>query len=202
MNLTSLPKNGKYVVTAKIGTKDIDFIVKLIEVKNYDTAIISLSYKDKRLNFKNVVTDFLYIREDEKPVLWKDVRICGGSDDQYKMHCDNEGVALTRRETFRVGMSVDCIVDTCKERDLMWMLRDLSETGFSVTSSLKNAVDVPIGYPLTVDFCDNGKALQLMGNIVRIQKTDKHVIYGCKMTREVKGLQAFIVSKQRKSVHR
>ena len=151
----------------------------------------------------NIRVDVMYIREDEKPILWMDTQmVCVKHKGQvyYAAAGNLQGKEYNRRGDFRlfIGEEHPAKIGQNKRAHLV-VLKDLSSSGFAFVSpeKIKNpdGVFVYILYPGKLD--NKTIELPLFGKIVRnATLTDGRVLYGCVLVKKNEIIGHFINQKQ------
>ncbi len=156
---------------------------------------------------KNIIVNLLASFQDEKPLLFKNVssKLLKKSNGEF-CYCFTtiaEGVIYNRRENFRcyvgIGSSVQRGINSAAHTAL---IRDVSYTGFAVVCDADFSAEC--GQLLHTVLNDQPKengtvySFHLYGLIARIQELDNgKVLYGCKLTGPVPGLDKYIMEKER-----
>lgn len=151
----------------------------------------------------NIRVDVMYIREDEKPILWMNTQMeCVKYKGQvyYAAAESLKGKEYNRRGDFRlfIGEEHPAKIGQNKRARLV-VLKDLSSSGFAFVSPEKienpNGVFVYILYPGKLE--NKTIELPLFGKIIRnTTLTDGRVLYGCVLVKKNEIIGHFINQKQ------
>ena len=151
----------------------------------------------------NIRVDVMYIREDEKPIIWTDTQmVCVKHKGQvYYAAAENlQGKEYNRRGDFRlfIGEEHPAKIGQNKRAHLV-ILKDLSSSGCAFVSAEKiknpDGVFVYILYPGKID--NKTIELPLFGKIIRnTTLTDGRVLYGCVLVKKNEIIGHFINQKQ------
>lgn len=168
--------------------KQSDFVaIDLTKAKNlfidFDSDKINYSViavvKEKAYIFKNCKLRCIQVKDRQIHIL----------------QCEEEGIKLVRRETYRIEIGKDMLV-----RNQLVKLRDLSIGGVSFISA-KDA-DFAIGDIFSISFNDE-KEISMQVQIVRIEeykKEENKNVIGCVILRGNNNIGAYINKKQREKL--
>lgn len=163
-----------------------------------NVAVIELDYEGgNRLNFDSVQVDMEYTNEEGTPFIWRKVRVVFLRG-QYVLQVFSDGVKFNRRASFRVSVATMARLRVMGKGPSHIMVRDVSLTGFSITDRDKE-LSLELGNKLSVGFEDLGYALELIGEVVRIEEHEDMTIYGLRTTNLCKDLSMYISVKQRRN---
>lgn len=177
-----------------------------VQTKHKKKILIEPIRKDgKILNVQgdNVVVDIMYVREDEKPMLWRDadlecVRLKGQF--YYAVSADLQGKEYNRRGDFRLFIGEEHPAKIGHGgSDRIVILKDLSNSGFAFIYSedIEGAEGafVYMSYPAVLG--DRTLELPLIGKIVRkMTLSDGRKLYGCVLMKKNEMIGHYINQKQ------
>ncbi len=163
----------------------------------------------KPLSFrgKGVVLDILATTEDDKPHLFKNVsnvllKRANGTF-CYGFTTLAESVTYNRRQNYRCYVGIETYIRFGPNQAAHEaIIRDISSTGFAVVcdSDVKFIPGNLIHVVLNDQIEDFGEKyyFHLYGLVARIQELENgKVVYGCRLNNNVKGLDAYIMKKDR-----
>lgn len=164
---------------------------------------------DKALSFKGkgIIVNLIVTIGNEKPHLFKNVTILLQKKLDgtlcYQVSTIADSVIYNRRENFRCFVGIHSSVQGGANRAAHpTVIRDISYTGFSVICDAETEFD-PRHVLHTVlrdriEETEQNFAFHLYGTIARVQELDNgKVLYGCRLTDRVPGLDKYIMAKER-----
>lgn len=211
MKITEIASGTNIKLIAKIQNETIEFDSVIDEViPNKRIVLASAVYRnDKLITFrgKGLIVDVLVSPTDDKPYLFKNVtlNLMKKSDNTYwyNLVTNAAGKPQNRRRSFRCYVGAASTMQLGSNRpteDIV--IRDVSIDGFSFVCS--NELDIPnekVVHTVLNDYIAElaeNFSFHLYGIIVRKQDLDEHrVIYGCRLNSPVRGLEIYIVKKER-----
>lgn len=211
MLITELTTDTKIKIIAKIQDEEAEFESTIDEVvPNKRIVLAAPVYKnDKLVTFrgKGLIVDVLVTPPDDKPQLFKNVTINlmkkGDNTYWYNLVTQAASKPQNRRKSFRcyVGIASTVQIGSNKSTEDI-IIKDISVDGFSFVCS--NEIDIPIDKVVHTVMNDYIQELaenfsfQIYGIVIRKQDLDDHrVVYGCKLNSHIKGLEVYIVKKER-----
>lgn len=169
---------------------------------------------DKAISFKgkNILVHLIVSIGEDKPHLFRNVTIIlqKKSDGSlyYQVSSFAESVLFNRRENFRCYVGIQSSVQGGANRSAYsTVIRDVSYTGFSVICDAETQFD-PRHVLHTVlrdriEETEENYVFHLYGTIARVQELDNgKVLYGCRLTDRVPGLDKYIMTKERYRLRR
>ena len=211
MNITEIASGTNIKLIAKIQNETIEFDSVIDEViPNKRIVLASAVYRnDKLITFrgKGLIVDVLVSPTDDKPYLFKNVtlNLMKKSDNTYwyNLVTNAAGKPQNRRRSFRCYVGAASTMQLGSNRSTEdIVIRDVSIDGFSFVCS--NELDIPnekVVHTVLNDYIPElaeNFSFHMYGIIVRKQDLDEHrVIYGCRLNSPVKGLEVYIVKKER-----
>lgn len=216
MRLTDLSPGQAIIISVHAGEQQLEFEseLELVNNKKHIVYLSPIMKKDKLLTFtaKGILTDIIVNLPDSKPYIFRNMILNAMKKEDgtfcYGVLDNAEGMALNRRGAFRC--SIDCnavlrIGTMHKTYDII--IRDVSLTGFSFTfcsSEDSCSVNQTVHCVLN-DFLEETFekfSFQLYGIVVReVELENGKMIYGCKLTATVRGLDNYIAKKERLRLH-
>ena len=151
----------------------------------------------------SVTVDILYLREDEKPILWQNTAMeCVRHKHKlyYGAQAGLEGREYNRRGAYRlyVGEEIHARIGHGGP-DRIVHLKDLSNTGFAFIykEELKDAEGAFVYMTYMAEFEDDKKELSLFGKVVRVMPLeDGRFLYGCALMKRNELIGHYINQKQ------
>lgn len=190
--LTDLIEGSTVTVSSGNNGQTVEFTGTVTKV--YDSFIcLDIPKVDgKVLSFKGVKTNVMAAVEESTLYQFTDCMIVYLKG-AYVVKCTKEGRKVNRRKSFRVGVSIIGSMYRLGVDPVNVYVRDISETGFSITTDKELAVNDEI----CVRYDDLGYKIVLNGKIVRTVEQDGKNVYGLQQTKENAGLNTYIANKQR-----
>lgn len=204
MRLDELLKGQKLhvEVLAKGGMLEYDVTTSLCS--HGGVLIEPIRYQGKILNFNrsDITIRVLYARDGEKPIEWDGCFIKTVEYNGEKYHligCEKIGVEVNRRGCIRIFLGDKGVAQVGEHRGVLNVtVKDLSCTGFSFIG--ESIPDAPTGALVHLTF-EEGIRLEkfsLYGNVMRkVEMEEKRALYGCKLTKQCKEVDAYIAKRQR-----
>lgn len=216
MRIEELLPGQKVTLMVNVGGKNLEFetIVQESYPKKRYILLDPIMSGDKAVSFKGkgILVHLIVTIGDDKPHLFKNVTIVlqkklDGSL-CYQVSTIAESVIFNRRENFRCFVGIHSSVQGGANRAAHpTVIRDVSYTGFSVICDAETQFD-PRHVLHTVlrdriEEMEENFAFHLYGTIARIQELDNgKVLYGCRLTDRVPGLDKYIMAKERYRLRR
>lgn len=211
MLITELTTGTNIKLIANIQTETMEFDTVIDEViPNKKIVLAAPVYKEEKLvsfRGKGLIVDVLVTPPDDKPQLFKNVTVnlMKKSDGSYwyNLFTNAASKAQNRRKAFRCYVGVASTVQIGSNHSTEdIVIKDVSITGFAFVCS--NEVDIAMDkvvHTVLNDYIQEiaeNFSFHVYGLVVRKEEVDEHrVLYGCKLNSPVKGLDAYIIKKER-----
>ena len=212
MYINELENGKKLILTVKIGTETVDFETTVRDPVAKKRAIMAdvVRDKDKVVSFNGptIHVDAYFYPGDSAPLVFRNVKIVVFKDKSenvfYVIASNSPSLVVNRREAFRLYVGQDIVVQKGMNRSANdAILKDISSSGFSIAVD-PSVVEYDLFQTIHTVFNDEIEELcqkysfQLYGIIVRKEETESgKVVYGCKLNQAVRGLEAYITTKER-----
>lgn len=216
MRIEELLPGQKVSLMVNINGKILEFesVVQETYPKKRYILLDPVMSGDKAISFKGkgIMVNLIITIGDDKPHLFRNVTILlqkklDGSL-CYQVSTLAESVLFNRRENFRCFIGIQSSVQGGANRSAHpTVIRDISYTGFSVICDAETQFD-PRHVLHTVlrdriEETEENYAFHLYGTIARVQELDNgKVLYGCRLTDRVPGLDKYIMTKERYRLRR
>lgn len=211
MQITELTTGTKVKLIANIQTETMEFDSEIDEVvPNKKIVLAAPVYKDEKLvsfRGKGLIVDLVFYPPESSPQIFKNVSInlMKKSDNTYwyNLMCTTPSKTQNRRKAFRcyVGVASTVQIGTNKSTEDI-VIKDISTGGFSFVCS--NEIDIPMDkvvHTVLNDFIpelSENFSYHVYGIVIRKQELDeRRVVYGCKLNTPIKGLDMYIMKKER-----
>ena len=196
IKLSELQEETPITLIIRKNDSSIEIGATIQKIIRYDTVVITLDFPPgKRLVFDSVKVDMEYRQEEDVPIIWRNVSIVYYKS-QYVLQTREEGRRHNRRACYRLPVSKVAQLRMAGRGSDKVMIRDISLSGFSI-SDRKFELNFKKGERIPVYFEDRGFALNLVGDVVRIEEREDMIIYGLRITNICKDLSPYISMKQR-----
>ena len=188
---------NRVVFEIKNDTAEMEMLATIVRHLKENIAVIEFDdIQNQIIRFSNVKINMLYLNEKGLPYLWRGVTIVHYQG-QYILSVNPDGgLRYNRRGSYRVGISQPAKIQISGRGTFHIIVKDISLTGFSITDR-KNDLNLSNGDRLQLTYEDIGHELDLVGEVVRIEKELDYVIYGCLITKSCKDLPSYVNTKQR-----
>ncbi|MCR5691567.1 MAG: hypothetical protein K6G62_05050 [Eubacterium sp.] len=205
MNISELSPGSKLRLNVAIRDRQFEFESKVAEPSKKEFLIEPIRMDGKLLNVEgnSVTVDLLLIREDEKPIIWKNVDIrCVRHKHKtyYAVDKDLPGKEYNRRREYRLFVGEEMTAHIGSDRtDRSILLKDVSNSGFAFInpSSLEEDEESFVYLAFPAKLGEREIEIPLFGKIVRkMDLPDGRVLYGCVLVKKNEILGRYINQKQ------
>lgn len=195
MRIDDIPIEGHVNLQITKGELSDTISVYIQKVATNMIALMPVEVDGKTLilNDKDIKVDVIYVVDDDKPLIWKNVAY--GMLAINNKHCivlktKNEGVHFNRRMEFRLPMDI-----TGSAKGMRLLIHDISRTGisFKVPKNLRRS----IGETLEIHFMGGYEEQVATATIVRELEDGERYLYGCTIKPSIK-IDQFISDEQRR----
>ena len=200
MLLSELEQGAKVLLLLTIDGKHFEF-----ETIVQDVLFEPIRKDQKILNVQSdqVDVDIMYMREDDKPILWKGAKMdCIRHKHKiyYASEAANEGREYNRRGAYRlyIGEEIHARIGH-SGREKIVHLKDLSNTGFAFIykEELKDADGAFVYMTYMAQYEKKVTEIALFGKIVRTMPLDDgRFLYGCALMKKNEMIGHYINQKQ------
>ena len=205
MKLTNITEGTELTIKAYTEFDSIEFNTTCIQILDDSILVKPIKKENEPINFKSdiVKLDVSVIREDQSPMIWKNVSIAYIAYMNQEFHyitAFSVGFPFNRRNAYReyIGMfgSVQIGINNMAY-DIV--VKDISSMGFAFVTS--EDLDI-IGQLAHLVFQDKDQVpFNIYGQVVRKQMIhDKKNVYGCTTTSHYSSIENYIIKKQRDRV--
>lgn len=204
MEIKEITTSYKMSITISNQRADITLNSKIAFVRGDRLYVEPFEHNGVILNFNsgNVVISMIAYQEEKSPFLWKIVHIDKENVDGKCYHVitsEVNGVRINRRENFRVFLGIDgraTIVGKSNPFDVL--VKDISENGFAILLDETSEIKLNRNDLLLLEFYDSisEEDFALTGRVVRAEKTERYILYGCRLTKENPMVRKYIANKQ------
>ena len=192
MLLSELEQGAKVLLLLTIDGKHFEFETIVQGKHKHDVLLEPIRKDQKILNVQSdqVDVDIMYMREDDKPILWKEVKMdCIRHKHKiyYASEAANEGREYNRRGAYRLYIGEEI------------HLKDLSNTGFAFIykEELKDADGAFVYMTYMAQYEKKVTEIALFGKIVRTMPLDDgRFLYGCALMKKNEMIGHYINQKQ------
>lgn len=203
MLIIEVPAGSRVVFELSINGQKYEFSTKAFARDKGNLLTDPIKISGKNLSFNtdvNMTINFVYIRKDKSPVVWKGVGVTSIHNENgtfYSVKATSEGFEMNRRGAFRLFVGVNGVCQMgINKKAVEVIVKDVSETGFSFVS--KENHQLASGMPVRLVFNDMGQNYGLMGKMVRKVEIDEFkFLYGCELNGPNSNLVKYINEKQR-----
>ena len=149
----------------------------------------------------NVTISMIAYEEEKSPYMWQIVHITKEIRDNTAYHVISSnlsGVKINRRENFRLFLGLDATATLMGGKPFSVIVKDISSSGFAVLVDMNNPISVHKNDIMQLEFVDKSfeEDFVLNGRVVRMDKTDKYLLYGCRLLAENPTIDKYIANKQ------
>ena len=205
MKLTNLTEGTEIIVKAYTEYESIEFNTKCVQVLDNSILVEPIKKENEPINFKSdiVKIDVSVIREEQSPLIWKNVSVTYISYMNQEFHyitAFSEGFTFNRRNAYREYMGMPGTVQIgINNMAYEIIVKDISSIGFSFVTS--ENLDI-IGQLSHLVFQDKDRVpFNIYGQVVRKQIIhDKKYVYGCITASYYSSIDTYIIKKQRERV--
>lgn len=217
MKITDLSTGQSITIFVIIAGQQLEFesVIESVNAKKHTVYTTPVMKNDKVISFKGpgVQTHILVQLPDTKPLIFRNAIIATmkkeDGDFCYGVTASGPAVEFNRRNSYRCSIDIPCILKFgVGHATFDVFIRDVSLTGFSFvfkaegqTCSQNQMVHVVLN-----DFIEElfeNFSFHLYGIVVRIVELENgKVIYGCRLTEKIRGLDTYIAKKERLKIQR
>ena len=198
----------KIIITVTNGSDmEARFMTKVMRNTGEFLLVIPFRHKGKRINFKGKLIKIHMEVRDDNGVLWsfKNCRISTIKKDgliYHKILCPMKNGIENRRGGRRFYIWEPAAIDIEGVTNTLFTnVKDVGHQGFSFVIENKKGLEVKEGTKVTASFKNNeGISMDLVGMIVRKERMEKYVIYGCKIDVPTAEFAKYVDLLERKSV--
>ena len=156
-------------------------------ILNFDSAKVSIS--------------MIAYEEEKSPYLWQIVHIAKENRDNKTYHVISSnlsGVKINRRENFRLFLGIEGSATIMGGQAFNVVIKDISSCGFAVLVDLNSSITIHKNDIMQIKFADSAfdEEFVLNGRVVRMDKTEKYLLYGCRMATGNPAVDKYIANKQ------
>lgn len=203
MEIYELTPEFKMSITIANDRTNISLNSNIVYVESDKLYVEPFVYGGAVLNFDstNVAISMIAYEEEKSPYLWQLVHIGREvrNNTLYHVITSNvSGVKINRRENFRLFLGFEATLTMMDGKPIDVIVRDISSSGFAIFVDLDKPLNVHKNDLVQLSFFDKdfGEEFVLKGRIVRMDKTDKYLLYGCRQIAENKAINKYIANKQ------
>lgn len=196
-NFSNIGEGSSILLMLHSGSVHMKLDATIESLVREDIALISFQTSSTQImKFDDINIEVIYTTPDGHPYIWRKAQIVYFKGN-YVLQIKGDGAPYNRRSTYRVGVSRSAQLHTDDERTHFITVKDLSLTGFSITSK-PGALTLQPKDRATLSFEDLGHTIQLQGSVIRIQEKEDLTVYGFTILRSCRDLPSYITAKQRK----
>ena len=203
MEIYELTTAHKMSITIANARTNISLNSNIVFVEDNKLYVEPFVYEGAILNFDstNVSISMIAYEEEKSPYLWQIVHIVKEVRDNTTYHVISSnlsGVKINRRENFRLFLGIDATATLMGGRPIQVIVKDISSSGFAVLVDMNNPISVHKNDIMQLEFSDKAfeEDFVLHGRVVRMDKTDKYLLYGCRLVSENPAIDKYIANKQ------
>lgn len=203
MEIYELTTAHKMSITIANARTNISLNSNIVFVEDNKLYVEPFVYQGAILNFDstNVSISMIAYEEEKSPYLWQIVHIVKEVRDNTTYHVISSnlsGVKINRRENFRLFLGIDATATLMGGKPIQVIVKDISSSGFAVLVDMNNPISVHKNDIMQLEFSDKAfeEDFVLHGRVVRMDKTDKYLLYGCRLVSENPVIDKYIANKQ------
>ena len=203
MEIYELTPAHKMSITIANARTNISLNSNIAFVENNQLYVEPFVYEGAILNFDsaNVTISMIAYEEEKTPYLWQVVHIAKETRDKTTYHVISSnlsGVKINRRENFRLFLGIDATATLMGGKPFQVVVKDISCSGFAVLVDMNSPISVHKNDIMQLEFVDKSfeEDFVLQGRVVRMDKTDKYLLYGCRLVAENPAVDKYIANKQ------
>ena len=203
MEIYELTTAHKMSITIANARTNISLNSNIVFVEDNKLYVEPFVYEGAILNFDstNVSISMIAYEEEKSPYLWQIVHIVKEVRDNTTYHVISSnlsGVKINRRENFRLFLGIDATATLMGGKPIQVIVKDISSSGFAVLVDMNNPISVHKNDIMQLEFSDKAfeEDFVLHGRVVRMDKTDKYLLYGCRLVSENPAIDKYIANKQ------
>ena len=203
MEIYELTTAHKMSITIANARTNISLNSNIVFVEDNKLYVEPFVYEGAVLNFDsaNVTISMIAYEEEKSPYLWQVVHIAKEVRDNTPYHVISSnlsGVKINRRENFRLFLGIEGTATLMGGKPFEVLVKDISSSGFAVLVDMNKPINVHKNDIMQLEFVDAtfNEDFVLNGRVVRMDKTDKYLLYGCRMVSENPVIDKYIANKQ------
>lgn len=203
MEIYELTTAHKMSITIANARTNISLNSNIVFVEENKLYVEPFVYEGAVLNFDstNVSISMIAYEEEKSPYLWQIVHIGKEVRDNTPYHVitsNLSGVKINRRENFRLFLGIDATATLMGGKPFDVIVKDISSSGFAVLVDMTKPISVHKNDIMQLEFLDRSfdEEFVLNGRVVRMDKTDKYLLYGCRLVAENPAIDKYIANKQ------
>ena len=203
MEIYELTTAHKMSITIANARTNISLNSNIVFVEDNKLYVEPFVYEGAVLNFDsaNVSISMIAYEEEKSPYLWQVVHIAKEVRDNTPYHVISSnlsGVKINRRENFRLFLGIEGTATLMGGKPFDVLVKDISSSGFAVLVDMNKPINVHKNDIMQLEFVDVtfNEDFILNGRVVRMDKTDKYLLYGCRMVTENPVIDKYIANKQ------
>lgn len=203
MEIYELTTAHKMSITIANARTNISLNSKIAFVEGNRLYVEPFVYEGAVLNFEsaNVTISMIAYEEDKTPFLWQVVRIEKEKRDNVLYHVISSnlsGVKINRRENFRLFLGIEGKATLMGAQPFDVLVKDISSSGFAILVDMNKTINVHKNDLMQIEFTDPSfnESFSLIGRVVRMDKTEKYLLYGCRLASENPAIDKYIANKQ------
>lgn len=203
MEIYELTDAHKMSITVSNACTDITLSSNIVYAEDNKLYVEPFVYEGAILNFDstNVTISMIAYEEEKTPYLWQVVSIAKEIIDGKTYHVitsNMSGVKINRRENFRLFLGIDATAKIIGGPSFNVIIKDISSVGFAVLVNMNSPISVHKNDIMQIEFADKAfeEEFVLSGRVVRMDKTDKYFLYGCRMATTNPAVDKYIANKQ------
>lgn len=188
MDFEEIPAGAKIIMNiSNDGEMQAKFISKAIRNNGSGILVLPFMHKGRRVNFngRNIHIHMDVQLKTGETFTFKGCQILTVRKDGLIFHkvisSMTKGIENRRGEhRCYVGETAYFTMDALPDQ-ISATLRDISNSGFGFTIDRKKNINLMPGVMVTCTFKNHmGKFIQMQGKIIRKEKMERHILYGCR----------------------
>ena len=203
MEIYELTSAHKMSITIANARTNISLNSNIVFVEDNKLYVEPFVYEGAMLNFDsaNVSISMIAYEEEKSPYLWQVVHITKEVRDNTPYHVISSnlsGVKINRRENFRLFLGIEATATLMGGKAFDVIVKDISSSGFAVLVDMNSPIKIHKNDIMQLEFADKAfeEDFVLNGRVVRMDKTDKYLLYGCRLVAENPVIDKYIANKQ------
>lgn len=203
MEIYELTTAHKMSITISNARTNISLNSNIVLIEDNKLYVEPFVYEGAILNFDsaNVSISMIAYEEEKSPYLWQIVHItreCRDNTTYHVISSNLSGVKINRRENFRLFLGLDGTATLMGSQPFDVIVKDISSSGFAVLIDMNKPINVHKNDIMQLEFVDKSfdEEFVLNGRVVRLDKTDKYLLYGCRMVSGNPAVDKYIANKQ------
>ena len=203
MEIYELTPEHKMSITIANARTNISLNSNIVFVENDKLYVEPFVYEGAVLNFDsaNVSISMIAYEEEKSPYLWQVVHIGKEIRDNVPYHVvtsNLSGVKINRRENFRLYLGIEGRATIMGGRPFDVLVKDISSSGYAVLVDMNTPISVHKNDVMQLEFSDKSfeEDFILNGRVVRMDKTDRYLLYGSRLVAENPVIDRYIANKQ------